>query len=382
MNPFNSPSDSSQSSQYSQSEWEKGLRNPIADRGDRISTAYPGRSVSGMPGGLRGASMFVAKAAKDVGSMDRQIGNPWDLKPGQTKRLASVAYDRPTRFEGRQPSVASSHARRPSTMLRDDDLIKLRGDDDPSDFVIMLVAEHDDLEHISKTKKRIYMTTPIWGTLTMVMYWIYFALRIRFTISAQEASGKIFGEAWAFIGVELGVAIPMMLHRVWYTFILGGRHRPKLRLIGNSVPSVDVLITCCGEDDELVYNTAKAACNIDYPTDRFRVIILDDGNSPGLRALVDDHSIDDGFDNMYYMSRPKFPGVSHHFKAGNLNYGLEATKGMVGGAANFIAALDADMIPERDWLRALLPHIIQDQKCSMSCPPQVCSNLILRRQIN
>lgn len=162
----------------------------------------------------------------------------------------------------------------------------------------------------------------------------------------------------------------MILHRSWSILVWRGRRRPKLRLIGPSVPSVDVVITCCGEDDDLVMDTAKAACNVDYPIDRFRVMILDDGASAGLKAKVED-SLHHGWPNMHYFSRPKYPGVPHHFKAGNLNYALEQTKKLPGGAANFVACLDADMIPERDWLRALLPHMLQDEKCCMACPPQV-----------
>lgn len=83
-----------------------------------------------------------------------------------------------------------------------------------------------------------------------------------------------------------------------------GRRRPKLRLLGNEVPSIDVIITCCEEDDELTFNTALAACNIDYPADRFRVMILDDGNSKNLKSLVEDPR-KQTFTNMYYFSRPK-----------------------------------------------------------------------------
>lgn len=176
--------------------------------------------------------------------------------------------------------------------------------------------------------------------------------------------------AWAFIAVETGVCMPMLLHRLWALHIVGARARPKLRILGASVPSVDIIITCCGEDDELVLDTAKAACNIDYPLDRFRVIICDDGRSKELEKITEITAANQ-FDNLYYRSRPKYPGIPHHFKAGNLNYAMEETHRLPGGGANFLAALDADMIPERDWLRALMPHMLQDPKCSMACPPQV-----------
>lgn len=37
----------------------------------------------------------------------------------------------------------------------------------------------------------------------------------------------------------------------------------------------------------------------------------------------------------------------------------------------YVAALDADMIPMPHWLRALVPHIENDAHCAMVCPPQV-----------
>lgn len=48
-----------------------------------------------------------------------------------------------------------------------------------------------------------------------------------------------------------------------------------------------------------------------------------------------------------------------------------------GGEAEFIAALDADMIPEADWLRAIIAHMVIDDKMALVCPPQVCDFSIL-----
>jgi cellulose synthase/poly-beta-1,6-N-acetylglucosamine synthase-like glycosyltransferase len=135
---------------------------------------------------------------------------------------------------------------------------------------------------------------------------------------------------------------------------------------------VDVFITCCGEEDDLVLDTLRAACNLDYPRDRFRVILLDDGKSPGLESACG--GLAKTYPNVFYMARIKVPGVPHHFKAGNLNYGLDQVHLLPGGAGKFMAALDADMIPEPDWLRAVLPHLIVDPKMALACPPQLFYN--------
>jgi cellulose synthase/poly-beta-1,6-N-acetylglucosamine synthase-like glycosyltransferase len=238
------------------------------------------------------------------------------------------------------------------------------------DYIISRIAKHDDVEMMPEWKRWVYRLSGPLSVASIAAYFIYFVLRILYTISAEHAAGQTYWMAWAFIVVEIFVIIPNLMHRLWGLHAMGTRHRPKLRILGDNVPSVDVIITCCGEDDDLVLDTAKAACNVDYPLARFRVIICDDGNSAGLREKAE-RTARELFDNLYYRSRPKYPGVPHHFKAGNLNYALEETKRLPGGAANFFAALDADMIPERDWLRALIPHMLIDSKCCMACPPQV-----------
>jgi hypothetical protein len=37
----------------------------------------------------------------------------------------------------------------------------------------------------------------------------------------------------------------------------------------------------------------------------------------------------------------------------------------------YVASLDADMIPMPNWLRTLMPHIEDDADLAMVCPPQV-----------
>ena len=37
----------------------------------------------------------------------------------------------------------------------------------------------------------------------------------------------------------------------------------------------------------------------------------------------------------------------------------------------YVAGLDADMIPMPHWLRSLVPHIEGNADCAMVCPPQV-----------
>ena len=340
------------------------------NRGSRIFGHIVHRRGSSLTAETLRRGSAITSAALGYANIIKEIGNPLGLEVNETKSISAASFPDPFNFDGRDSKSYRVLGRRPSLFPKDDKTIKNRAENDPNNYTIQRLAAHDDIDHMKPIQRWIYMTTPFWAALSLISYWAYFALRIRFTIDAQKQAHMIFWMAWIFIAVEIGVSIPMVMHRTWSMLVLKGRRRPKLRLLGNSVPSVDVLVTCCGEEDSLILNTAMAACNVDYPSDRFRVLILDDGASAGLKEMVESRS-KHCFENMYYLSRPKFPGVPHHFKAGNLNYALGETQKMPGGAANFVAALDADMIPEKDWLRALLPHMLQDLNCSMACPPQV-----------
>ncbi|EMC97187.1 glycosyltransferase family 2 protein [Baudoinia panamericana UAMH 10762] len=135
-------------------------------------------------------------------------------------------------------------------------------------------------------------------------------------------------------------------------------NRPRRRLSGDNVPTVDVLITCCNEDIDVILDTVRAACLSDYPQDRFRVFLCDDGRSESVYKSV--VALRETYPNINYTSRPK-PDVPD-YKAGNLNN--------VASPSEYVAGLDADMICMPHWLRAQLPHLIDDPSVAMTCPPQ------------
>lgn len=139
------------------------------------------------------------------------------------------------------------------------------------------------------------------------------------------------------------------------------------------MPTVDVLVTCCKEDVEVILDTVRAACVVDYPQSRFRVVVCDDGADPDLRAAVEELSLD--YPYLYYHARIKVKGKPHHFKAGNLIAATEMTETLPGGGGEFIAALDADMIPEPDWLRCIIAHMVDDPGMGLVCPPQSFYNV-------
>lgn len=195
----------------------------------------------------------------------------------------------------------------------------------------------------------------------------------------------------------------------------------KRRLMGERVPRLDVLITTCNESKEVVMDTVRATCVLNYPMDKYRIFVSDDGASASLKSAIEACARE--YPHLHYTARTK--GSIHDYKAGNLNHALQfsgklhparllattqhensmtndtgriqrgcgslpplSSGNSSGGTAmavfpdlstqptlapwsEYVAALDADMIPEPDWLRVLLPHIEEDPLCALTSPPQV-----------
>jgi cellulose synthase/poly-beta-1,6-N-acetylglucosamine synthase-like glycosyltransferase len=144
---------------------------------------------------------------------------------------------------------------------------------------------------------------------------------------------------------------------------LMARHRPRLQLSGDRVPSVDILVTSCNEPIDVIQDTVLAVLAIDYPQSMYRVIVADDGSSSELEAWIKQLNRP----NLYYTSR----SIKTGFKAGNLNHAVEETKALPGGPSDFVAAIDADMIVEKRWLRSVVAHLALDGNLGLVCPSQV-----------
>lgn len=208
---------------------------------------------------------------------------------------------------------------------------------------IVRLHDRDDVEQWKGIKRYIYFFAPFLILIDVALYLLYLGFRLYCNIDVQRTTGINTGPAWIFIGIEFLITIPYLMNNGWAMFALKTRNRPRLRLMGHhDVPTVDIFVTCCKEDNEVIMDTVRATCDQDYPPDKFRVIILDDGKSAELEQIT--HEASKVWPNLIYMSREKTTNVPHHFKAGNLNYGLEQITLLPGGSAEFVGALDADMV--------------------------------------
>ncbi len=78
-----------------------------------------------------------------------------------------------------------------------------------------------------------------------------------------------------------------------------------------------------------------AAKQLNYPKDKFKVYVLDDGKRDALKYLCQQHHIN-------YISRIN----NDHAKAGNINHALALIN------SDLFAVLDADMIPTSEFLES------------------------------
>lgn len=147
--------------------------------------------------------------------------------------------------------------------------------------------------------------------------------------------------------------------------------RKRLRLHGTKdLPRVDVLVPCCGEDVDVIMATVRAAYALDYPTSCFRVLVLDDGESAALKQAVSD--LQSQCSHVSYHSRGKQSGMVFA-KSGNMNYALTTLQKE--NPPEFCAILDADSVPAPDFLRATLPHLLQNPDGALVSTRQYFSNL-------
>ncbi len=142
----------------------------------------------------------------------------------------------------------------------------------------------------------------------------------------------------------------------------------------SQLPKVDIFIPTYSEPVEIVRVTATACTQIDYPPEKLRIYILDDGGTVARRnnpktaqTALDRHN---SFKKMAeelgasYLTREK----NEHAKAGNINEALKHTDG------ELVLILDCDHVPTRDILKNTVGLFIKDEKLFLVQTPHFFVN--------
>lgn len=179
---------------------------------------------------------------------------------------------------------------------------------------------------------------------TRYIYWrITETLHFATITETLLGTGLFLAELYAWLILVLGY-----IQTTWPL------HRPVEPMKGDpsTWPTVDVYVPTYNESLQIVQDTVLAALNMDYPRDRFRVYLLDDGRRPEFRAFAEAAGA-------IYMTRPD----NKHAKAGNMNHALTKTDG------ELILVFDADHIPTRAFLQMTVGWFQKDPKlCLLQTP--------------
>lgn len=163
-----------------------------------------------------------------------------------------------------------------------------------------------------------------------------------------------------WFGGFLGVGLVLAEIYAWLILILGffqtaaPLDRPAEKLPDDTSlwPTVDVYVPTYNEDLDIVADTILAALNLDYPEDKLRVYVLDDGRRQQFREFAE--KVGAG-----YIIRPD----NAHAKAGNLNHALKLTDG------DLIAVFDADHVTTRGFLQMTVGGFLTDPDLALVQTP-------------
>jgi cellulose synthase (UDP-forming) len=162
------------------------------------------------------------------------------------------------------------------------------------------------------------------------------------------------------IEYAFGIGLLMAEAYTWLVMLLGyfqnawPLHRKPVPLPADSSlwPSVDIYIPTYNEPLKVVKGTVFAALGLDWPQDKLKVYLLDDGRRDEFKQFAADVGV-------HYVTRTN----NAHAKAGNLNHAMKLTQG------DYITIFDCDHIPVRSFLQTTMGWFLRDQKCAMLQTP-------------
>ena len=155
-------------------------------------------------------------------------------------------------------------------------------------------------------------------------------------------------------GLFLAEVFAWVIHVLGLLQILWPLRRPPVALSGDDddLPTVDIYIPTYNEDLAIVQSTVFAAMAVDYPADKVRVYILDDGGRPEFRRFAK-------YAGCGYLTRPD----NAHAKAGNLNAALPRTQG------ELICIFDCDHVATRAFLQMTVGWFQRDAELALLQTP-------------
>lgn len=196
----------------------------------------------------------------------------------------------------------------------------------------------------------------------------YMFFRITQTLDFPSWIDMFFGYLLLF--AELYVYVVLLLSFFQLSWALKRKIVP-LPKDTSQWPTVDVYIPTYNESLDVVRDTVLAAQCIEYPKDKMKIYLLDDGKRKEFATFATEA-------NVGYITRTK----NDHAKAGNLNHAMKITDG------ELIAIFDCDHIATKIFLQSTVGGFLKDPKLALIqtphhfySPDPIQRNLYLGRDI-
>jgi cellulose synthase (UDP-forming) len=186
-------------------------------------------------------------------------------------------------------------------------------------------------------------------TLSVIASLRYMYWRLTSSLGFENPLDAVFG--YGLLLAELYALTVLLFGYLQTAWPLQRKPQP-LPADRSQWPTVDVFIPTYNEPLEIVRLTAIAAHMIDWPQDKLRVHVLDDGRRETFRQFCEEVGIG-------YIVRPN----NFHAKAGNLNWALKQTDG------EYVAIFDADHVPTRSFLQIGIGWFLKDPKLALLQTP-------------
>ncbi len=194
-------------------------------------------------------------------------------------------------------------------------------------------------------------------TILLFMFLAYYAVQSIREIIIVYSSNYTIGEKFLGIMGNVFILIIELLSAFYSIFIyyyIGSSSTYKILKDENNrflqqdpLPLVVIALPLYKEPLMVVSKTIDGALNLDYPKDRFQVVVCDD-SPEGYSTDIEEYCRENG---VKYIQRKSRKG----FKAGALNNALKLVK------CDFFGILDADHIPTPNFIRSCLSGFIDDK---------------------
>ncbi|MFG6077842.1 UDP-forming cellulose synthase catalytic subunit [Erwinia sp. OPT-41] len=192
--------------------------------------------------------------------------------------------------------------------------------------------------------------------ITMVMVFLSALMSTRYIYWRATETLAFNSEIEAILGVGLFIAEVY----VWVILLLGYLQTswPLKRTIEpmpddiSLWPTVDIYVPSYNESLDVVRDTVLAAQCIDYPRDKLKIYLLDDGKRSEFAVFAADVGVG-------YITRDD----NRHAKAGNLNHAMTITKG------ELITVFDCDHVATRTFLQATVAPFLKDPQLALLQTP-------------